>query len=203
MTPEHLMDAVGLLDDDLIQEAEYPVPQRARPDHRHWLGWAACLAVVLALGYGVTHIQRGVGSAGPLLSGGDPSSSYNGSTPPAQVSPPSAEGSAAGGSAMPTEPPDCDSSAGAVPQPSEWPAIMVDGVLYWSTGTPVPAEVDESAQRTVTGYINTLPETDGQTNFSQDLSARYALVEIGQEQKLVVLMNGEWILFDPVPPWER
>ena len=169
MTSEHLMDAVGLLDDDLIQEAEYPVPQRARPDHRHWLGWAACLAVVLALGYGVTHIQRGVSSAGPL----------------------------------PTEPPDCDSSAGAVPQPSEWPAIMVDGVLYWSTGTPVPAEVDESAQRTVTGYINTLPETDGQTNFSQDLSARYALVEIGQEQKLVVLMNGEWILFDPVPPWER
>ena len=76
---------------------------------------------------------------------------------------------------------------------------MVDGVLYWSTGTPVPGEVEESAIRTVTGYTSSLPEMDGQTNFSHDLSAQYAVTNMG----LVVLVDQEWILFDPVPPWEK
>lgn len=72
---------------------------------------------------------------------------------------------------------------------------MVDGVLYYSTGTPIPGEVDESAIRTVTAYINTLPQMDGQTNFSEDLSAQYALTDMG----LVVRMEHEWILFEPDP----
>ena len=76
---------------------------------------------------------------------------------------------------------------------------MVDGTLYWSTGTPASVEVEERDIRTVNSYINTVPQMDGQTNFSQDLSAQYAQIPEG----LVVLIDNEWILFDPIPPWER
>lgn len=79
------------------------------------------------------------------------------------------------------------------------PAIMVDGVVYWSTDTPVPGEVDESAIRTVTSYTDGQPEEDGQTNFDRGLTTQYAMTDMG----LVVLIDREWILFDPVPPWEK
>ena len=70
---------------------------------------------------------------------------------------------------------------------------MVDGVLYWSTGRPFSGEVDGA--QNVTAYINTVPEMDGQTNFSQDLSARYAMTDQG----LAVEMDGVWVLFETVP----
>ena len=72
-------------------------------------------------------------------------------------------------------------------------AIMVDGVLYWSTGRPFSGEVDGA--QNVTAYINTVPEMDGQTNFSQDLSARYAMTDQG----LAVEMDGVWVLFETAP----
>ena len=62
MNREQLLEAVGLLDDDLIQEAEaYRRPER---NYRPWISLAACLAVVLALGYGVTHLGMGGGMSG-------------------------------------------------------------------------------------------------------------------------------------------
>lgn len=56
MTSEYLLDAVGLIDDDLIQDAESLPRPKAIP-WRRWGAWAACLALVLALGYGVTHLS--------------------------------------------------------------------------------------------------------------------------------------------------
>ncbi|MCI9656875.1 MAG: hypothetical protein HFF45_12820, partial [Lawsonibacter sp.] len=66
-------------------------------------------------------------------------------------------------------------------------------VLYWSTGRPFSGEVDGA--QNVTAYINTVPEMDGQTNFSQDLSARYAMTDQG----LAVEMDGVWVLFETAP----
>ena len=63
MTAEYLLEAMGLIDDDLIQDAE--VRPAARPAPARWRQWgalAACLAVVAALGYGVTHLPMGGGS---------------------------------------------------------------------------------------------------------------------------------------------
>lgn len=167
MTGSHLLDAIGLLDDDLIQEAEaYRRPKR---NYRPWLGLAACLAVVLTLRWGLSHIGMGGGSAGP--------STPMNSTPAASTP--------AGGSDSPEgEEPSAEDTA---------PAIMVDGVLYFSTGEPVPGEPDPSVIHTVTSYTSGAPEMDGQTNFSQDLSARYAVTDLG----VVVLMEEEWILFEP------
>ena len=49
MSREHLLEAIGLLDDDLIREAEEY--RRSRRNYRPWISLAACLVVVLALVY--------------------------------------------------------------------------------------------------------------------------------------------------------
>lgn len=94
MTSEYLLDAVGLIDDDLIQDAEALPRPKAIRWHR-WGSWAACLALVLTLGYGVTHF--GVGSKN--CSSSAPSASYaageNGASAPPQE-PDSSPGSPVG-----------------------------------------------------------------------------------------------------------
>ena len=54
MTREHLLQAMGLLDDDLIREAEEPVRNAGGKRHLEaWISLAACLAIVLTIGYGM------------------------------------------------------------------------------------------------------------------------------------------------------
>lgn len=68
MNAEHLLDAIGRLDDDLVQEAERYRRPKAR--YGRLLGLAACFAVVITLGYVLTHVG-GMGSGGaPSFSGG-------------------------------------------------------------------------------------------------------------------------------------
>lgn len=60
MNAEHLLDAIGRLDDDLVRDAE----RYRRPKAR--FGplpvWAASFAVAILLGYGATHFGMGGGS---------------------------------------------------------------------------------------------------------------------------------------------
>lgn len=205
MNAEYLLDAVGLLDDDLLREAEEY--RRPRRDYRSWIGLAACLAVVLTLGYALTHIRMGGGSAAPGngMSGGAtgaPAGSYAGAEAPPSEPAQSPDSSAPQNGENRPASSSPDAAAPQEPGAAEGDyraAIMVDGVVYWSTDTPVPGEVEESAIRTVTSYTDGQPEEDGQTNFDRDLTTRYAMTDMG----LVVLMDREWILFDPVPPWEK
>lgn len=197
MNAEYLLDAVGLLDDDLIREAETYVPRRERINYRAWLGLAACLAVVAALGYGMTHLRMGGGAAAPSGGAAGAPAASNGSIAPAPSAP--APGESLGGGPSGDMPNESESSAPVGSEADYCAAIMVDGTLYWSTGTPVPVEPTEEAIRTVTGYTDTVPEEDGQINFDQSLTTQYAMTDMG----LVVLMDNEWVLFDPVPPWEQ
>ena len=208
MTAEHILDAIGLLDDDLILEAEGYAAPKAR-SWRRWTALAASFAVVILLGYGAVRLgvigggSKGMSGAG--MNGGTdrPSGSVFDEADGPLFEP-------AGGAEEPPQ----GNGVGSV-QPGDWglaggndavqspegegrPAIMVEGVLYWSTGVPLSGEVDEGAVRTVTSYTSALPEMDGQTNFSQDLSARYAWTVQG----LAVQVEGEWILFSPEPPPE-
>ena len=208
MNAEHLLDAIGLLDDGLIQEAEEYSRPRKQINYRPWISLAACLVVVVALGYGVTHLEMGGGSS---MNGAAPAASQAGSPAGSAADneslPPPGDANSSGGDEFPEAPnpePDfqeplapgeTDASAGSPGSTETVPAIMVEGVLYRSTGQPFSGPVDESSAQTVTSYINTVPEMDGQTNFSQDLSARYAMTDQG----LAVLMEEEWILFEPAP----
>lgn len=207
MNAEYLLDAIGLLDDSLLREAEeYQPPRR---DYRPWISLAACLAVVLTLGYALTHLNLGMGGgAAPenQMSGGAANAPSGSCGATVEGPPPaSAEGTDGSGLQGGGDWPEPSSPDAAAPQEpgavggDYCPAIMVDGVVYWSTDTPVPGEVEESAIRTVTSYTDGVPEEDGQTNFDRGLTTQYAMTDMG----LVVLIDREWILFDPVPPWEK
>ena len=200
MNAGDILDAIGLLDDSLIQEAEEYSRPRKQAGYRPWISLAACLAVVIALGYGAVRLTYLGGSNGSGAAPGQAGCASNepqgGSAPPP----------GAGIDNAPSEDQAPDVAEPALPEETDQsvnggehrPAIMVDGILYWSTGVPAAEAVDEGDVRTVTSYINTVPEMDGQTNFSQDLSARYAMTSQG----LAVWMDGEWILFEPAAPEE-
>ena len=63
MTANHLLDAMGLLDDELIQQAEEYTRGKGK-NYGKWMAWAASFAVVLVLGYGLTHLNIGMGGGG-------------------------------------------------------------------------------------------------------------------------------------------
>lgn len=199
MNAEYLLDAIGFVDDDLLREAEEY--RRPRQDYRPWIGLAASFAVVLTLGYALTHLGMGGGSAAPenQASGGaagTPAGSYGGAEGPPleEYRPPaSAEGpdsSMQGGGSTPADP-----AAPQEPGAAEGDycaAIMVDGVLYHSTGEAVPGEPDPSVIQTASSYTDGVPEEDGQSNIAP--SVQYAETDLG----VVVLVEEEWILFEPV-----
>ena len=84
MNGEHLLEAMGLLDDDLIAQAEEPV-RKARPRlARSWrTALAACLALVLAVSIVGENIYGDPGdSTSPSTSSGAPATSNQGSGSP-------------------------------------------------------------------------------------------------------------------------
>ena len=70
-------------------------------------------------------------------------------------------------------------------------AIMVDGVVYYSTGQEMPVEFDESAIQEVNSYTEGIPTKDGQINFNPALGNLYAKCE----EDVGVLINHEWVRF--------
>lgn len=78
------------------------------------------------------------------------------------------------------------------------PTVMVEGVLYTSTGKQLPAEVDENA---ILGVIESVvhgsefPTEDGQANFPCE-GAEYARISDGTHEGIVVLINNEWTYFE-------
>ena len=72
-------------------------------------------------------------------------------------------------------------------------AIMVNGIIYYSTSNAVPGEVDESVIQYTTSYAkNGIPQKDGEANFNRDLGTPYAVIA---ENKVIVLIDNEWIEF--------
>ena len=84
MTREHLLEAMGLLDDDLIAQAEEPAQARpAAPARRRWAALAACLALVLVVSVVGKNLYGGPGdSTSPSTSSGAPAASNQGSGDP-------------------------------------------------------------------------------------------------------------------------
>lgn len=165
MTAEHLLTAIGLVDDALILDAGI-VPERKRTVWRSWAVLAACLALVIALGHGLTQLDGGSnGNAG-------------GST-----------GSAGGGMASGNGA-GMDSNGGFAEQGLPV-CIAVDGVLYQSTGIAVPGEVAEDDIRVSDDRPGAPAETEEDFQFLGHTS--YAVTDLG----LVVLLDHEWVLFEP------
>ena len=132
MNAGDILDAIGLLDDSLIQEAEEYSRPRKQAGYRPWISLAACLAVVIALGYGavrLTYLGGGNGSgAAPGQAGCASNESQGGLAPPP----------GSGIDNTPSEDQAPDSAEPALPEEVDQsvnggghrPAIMVDGILY-------------------------------------------------------------------------
>lgn len=186
MNADFLLDAVGLLDDDLIAEADAPLS--ARPSllsrvQRAAPLLAACLVLVLAL--------RMVPFGGMSGGGGEMNSTGAGEGAGGDFSSPGEPSSPAGGSSGGA--PESSEDAGDRPA-----AIMVDGVLYWSTGREMPGEPDPSVIQETTSYTDGMPEEDGQSNFARE-GTWYAVTDDG----VLVLIDQEWVLFEPAPSWAQ
>lgn len=86
MTREHLLEAMGLLDDELIKEAEEPVGKK-KWNREAWISLAACLAIVLTIGYGVVQNGwRSANSSSGSSSAGAAAEDWTGATGGADVS---------------------------------------------------------------------------------------------------------------------
>jgi len=76
-----------------------------------------------------------------------------------------------------------------------FPAIMIDDILYGTTGKVVAIDIDEAeylGRISSVVDIRQLPTENGQGNLALLEDAPYAKYEEG----LVVLMEGKWILFE-------
>ncbi len=88
----------------------------------------------------------------------------------------------------------CDKKDVAETPNAKPPSIMVDNVLYYSTGKEIPAEIDEAdylGRITSIVSISQLPTQNNQANIPFE-DAPYAKYGDG----IVVLMNEEWTLFE-------
>ena len=177
MTSEYLLEAVGLLDDDLILQAERAPGRRPVP-WQQWLGLCACLAIVFLVGRGMVQ-NWGGGTSGNTSAGGGAE--------------PSAGASGSASASLPDE-----WAGGSASTGEQYDAIMVDGAVYWSTGKILVGEVDPGAIRETTSRTDGVPEVEGQTNFAPP-GTRYAVTADG----VVVLIDREWVLFSPIPPWQE
>ena len=198
MNTEHLLDAIGLLDDDLVREAEED--SRPRRDYSRWISLAAGFAVVLTLGYGVIQLRN------TDMKGG-----YSGAGEPAESAPPpdgaQAEGNTTssyevsgdleGADSLPLEP----TSPGAS---GDWYfALRVDGTVYRATNEYIHLEPEESDIRYTTSFINSSePEEDGQANFLP-VGSSYVLLDDGTAAVLEDEETNSWRIYNSVPPWEK
>lgn len=170
MNPEYILDVLGLLDDDLIREAETCTAPGQRSGYRGWMTLAACLVVVIALGYVFRNgIGMGGGGAGggaaPEFSGTAPSTSSGGATQgtdglwnqgassggsaaPKPAGPPASAGgsedTAAPGATEPQSPSD------ALEEGQTF-AVLADGTVYQATEEAILLEPAESDVQYTTG----------------------------------------------------
>ncbi len=223
MTSEHLLNAIGLLDDDLIADAHTEVPSpgpwfRLR---RYAPALAACLVLALALGWmafrlpgaGGGNATGGAGSAvGDLSTGGQPPGSVGGgafvpvpenpAAPEAPVTPetPAAPdpGNVDGytGSANFTAPPK------PAPTPEQGQEPLPQGLVLWQGVTYTPVQ-----------FRDTLPQDATPAGVLEDLSAAAdgPATDISQYQGLslwvaegdqlyIELPEGGYVLCRPAQP---
>lgn len=190
MNAGDILDAIGLLDDSLIQEAEEYSRPRKQAGYRPWISLAACLAVVIALGYGavrLTYLGGGNGSgAAPGQAGCASNESQGGSAPPP----------GAGIDNAPSEDQSPDVAEPDVDEPSapgEDLAVVIEDVVYRSTGETVPLFPDgEDIRYDVSWYDLETEEA------VSDPYLCCVVLEDGSVAVSSAFQSNGWLIFEPV-----
>lgn len=174
MTSEHLLEAMGLLDDDLILQAERAPARRPVP-WQQWLGLCACLALVFLVGRGMV---ENWGGSSNTSSGASASTSAGAGEPSGDVG---SAGTSSGSTALPD---------GSV-------YILVENRSYLSTGETVP-ELPAGAEE-----LGVLSEVEDGVSSPSTNGADYVgcvLYDGGDSLLYVRLDQGDYAVFALAEP---
>lgn len=200
MNTHQLFDAIGQVDDDLILAADQPVMHR-RKRPVYWLPAVSAAACAGLLMIGVVSWRAGSSKSGlvssaavtaadaseevetavapdePLLNAANPYAEDNGS--PVKES---------AGSTYKAE----DSADSRIALAAQH-AVMLEGILYYDSGTISDTAPDAAPDGTITSTVDDLsfPNEDGQSNFGTGYAYRYG----NTDGTLEVLVDDEWHIF--------
>ena len=191
MTQRQLFEAIGQVDDDLVLAADRPVMRR-RKKAVHWVPLVSAAACAGLLMIGVAGWQSGRTKDAGLMT-----SSMEESAPEAAAAP----DEPLVGAANPYADEDgtykaADSAeSGIAIAPAH--TVMLEGVLYYDTGTASATAPDAAPDGTITATVDadSFPQEDGQSNFGTGYAYRYGSTDGTVE----ILMDNTWWIFAANP----
>ena len=201
MNERQLFDAIGQVDDDLILAADRPAVRR-RKKPVYWmpaLSVAACAGLLMV---GVVGWRAGNSKNDLMESSAAMAEERAAEQPEAAAAPDEAMVSAANpfaedggtpveGSADGTYKASDSAESGIAIAPAH--AVMLEGVVYFDTGTASDTDPSAAPDGTITSTVDSdsFPTEDGQSNFGTGYAYRYG----STDGTLEVLMDGTWWIF--------
>ena len=196
MNERQLFDAIGRVDDDLILAADRPAVRR-RKKPVYWmpaLSVAACAGLLMV---GVAGWRAG-SSKNDLME----SAAAAAETAPEAAAPDEAmvsaanpyaedEGTPVEGSTGGTYKAEDSTESSIAIAPAH--AVMLEGVIYYDTGTVSGTDAKAAPDGTITSTVDSdsFPTEDGQSNFGTGYAYRYG----SENSTLEVQIDGEWWIF--------
>ncbi len=196
MNERQLFDAIGRVDDDLILAADRPAVRR-RKKPVYWmpaLSVAACAGLLMV---GVAGWRAG-SSKNDFME----SAAAAAETAPEAAAPDEAmvsaanpyaedEGTPVEGSTGGTYKAEDSTESSIAIAPAH--AVMLEGVIYYDTGTVSGTDAKAAPDGTITSTVDSdsFPTEDGQSNFGTGYAYRYG----SENSTLEVQIDGEWWIF--------
>lgn len=196
MNERQLFDAIGRVDDDLILAADRPAVRR-RKKPVYWmpaLSVAACAGLLMV---GVAGWRAG-SSKNDFME----SAAAAAETAPEAAAPDEAmvsaanpyaedEGTPVEGSTGGTYKAEDSTESSIAIAPAH--AVMLEGVIYYDTGTVSGTDAKAAPDGTITSAVDSdsFPTEDGQSNFGTGYAYRYG----SENSTLEVQIDGEWWIF--------
>lgn len=191
MNKHQLFDAIGQVDDDLILAADRPAVHR-RKKSAYWMpavSAAACAGLLMLGVVGWRAVRSGdvlAHSNAAVTADGAPETAA--ATAPDDTMLQAANPYADEGSEN-----EAAKDAGSRIALAAQRAVMLEGTVYYDTGTVSNTDANAAPDGTITSTVDDLsfPEEDGQSNFGTGYAYRYG----STDGTLEVLIDGEWHIF--------
>ena len=195
MNERQLFDAIGRVDDDLILAADRPAVRR-RKKPVYWmpaLSVAACAGLLMV---GVAGWRAGSSKNDFMESAATAETAPEAAAPDeAMVSAANPyaedEGTPVEGSTGGTYKAEDSTESSIAIAPAH--AVMLEGVIYYDTGTVSGTDAKAAPDGTITSTVDSdsFPTEDGQSNFGTGYAYRYG----SENSTLEVQIDGEWWIF--------
>lgn len=197
MNKRQLFEAIGQVDDDLILAADRPVVRR-RKRPVYWLpavSAAACagLLMVGVVGWRAGSSKNNFMESAAAAAEEAPEAAAAPDEPLMSAANPYAEddGSTVEGSTDSTYKAADSAESSIAIAPAH--AVMLEGIIYYDTGTASGTDASAEPDGTITSTVDAdaFPTEDGQSNFGTGYAYRYG----STDGTLEVQIDGEWWIF--------